>query len=509
MAKGEDTLDTGRLGEIRSRLGANLPSDWKLTTLGETFKWGSGGTPTRTDPRYYGGDIPWLIIGDLNDGVVAESNTMITEEGLRESSAKWVEPGSVLLAMYGSIGKLGVSGRRLTTNQAIAFTKPDPVDTKYLFYYLMYTRGDLASLGKGATQKNISQTVIKAFPFVLAPLEQQKRIVAEIEKQFSRLDEAVANLKRVKANLKRYKAAVLKAAVEGKLTEAWRKQHPDAEPTSQLLQRILAEHRAKWEQAQLAKMQAKGKAPKDDAWKKKCSEPAVPNTTVLPELPAGWQWVSWETVLDFEEGAFKRGPFGSALTKAIFVETGYKVYEQYCPINDDPSFARYFVTEKKFKEMEGFAVKAGDFLISCSGVTLGRITQIPEDYEPGIINQALLRVRLNNSLIDDGYFLRLFRSPYFQKRIFDNSQGAAIPNVKGVKELKAIPIPLPPIEEQMALSSLIDEQMSIITNAMQQVDANIKRAERLGQSTLSRAFSGLTYMNERHPNKPSSNGRQC
>ncbi len=119
----------------------------------------------------------------------------------------------------------------------------------------------------------------------LPPRKQQKRIVAEIEKQFSRLDEAVANLKRVKANLKRYKAAVLKAAVEGKLTEEWRKAHPDVEPASKLLDRILAERRAKWEEAELAKMEAKGKAPKNDKWKAKYKEPTAPDTADLPELP--------------------------------------------------------------------------------------------------------------------------------------------------------------------------------------------------------------------------------
>ena len=101
----------------------------------------------------------------------------------------------------------------------------------------------------------------------LAPLNEQKRIVAEIEKQFSRLDEAVDNLKRVKANLKRYKASVLKAAVEGKLTEEWRKANPDVEPAGKLLERILAERRKKWEETELAKMYTKGlPAPKKGLW---------------------------------------------------------------------------------------------------------------------------------------------------------------------------------------------------------------------------------------------------
>ena len=112
----------------------------------------------------------------------------------------------------------------------------------------------------------------------------------------------------------------------------------------------------------------------------------------------------WEAVLAHEEGAFKRGPFGSSIKKEFFVASGFKVYEQYCPINDDPSFVRYYITEEKYKELEGFAVRERDLLISCSGVTLGRITQIPKQYEKGVINQALLRVRTNSKIIDDPYF---------------------------------------------------------------------------------------------------------
>lgn len=208
----EEKVDNTRLGNIRRQFEGVIPDSWELTTLGEAFKWRSGGTPLRTNPRFYGGDIPWLIIGDLNDGLVTEAATSITEEGLASSATRWVEEGSVLLAMYGSIGKLGIAGKPLTTNQAIAFTKADPHDAKYLFYFLMYSRESLASLGKGATQKNISQAVIKEYPFPLAPLPQQRRIVEAIELQLGRLDAAVAGLVAAKAKLKRYKQAVLKAA---------------------------------------------------------------------------------------------------------------------------------------------------------------------------------------------------------------------------------------------------------------------------------------------------------
>ena len=179
-------------------------------------------------------------------------------------------------------------------------------------------------------------------------------------------------------------------------------------------------------------VRAKGKDPKKAIYE----ELQSPSTSELPVLPEHWQWVTWEMLLAHEDGAFRRGPFGSTLRKSIFVESGYKVYEQYCPINDDCSFGRYYITPEMFKKLKSFEVKAGDFLISCSGVTLGRITQVPEGSDEGIINQALLRVRINNKIIDDKYFLYCFRAPFFQKLLFVNSTGSAIPNLKGVKEFK-------------------------------------------------------------------------
>ncbi len=154
--------------------------------------------------------------------------------------------------------------------------------------------------------KQFQVQICEQFKFPLAPLDQQKLIVAEIEKQFSRLDEAVAALKRIQANLKRYKASVLKAAVEGKLTEEWRSRRgtlqraPTKDETgADLLKRILVERRKKWEEDYIKKyVGAHGHAPKDDSWKKKYKEPATPDTSNLPELPKGWVWVRLGQLLD-------------------------------------------------------------------------------------------------------------------------------------------------------------------------------------------------------------------
>ena len=355
------------------------------------------------------------------------------------------------------------------------------VEPGFLFYAVQTNDfiDALCEKVQGALYPAVRPRDVSSFStFLPTSLTEQKRIVAEIEKQFTRLEAGMTALRRVQANLKRYRAAVLKAACEGRLvpTEAVLAKtvnHKSKfETGEELLVRILAERRKNW--------QGRGKY----------KEPIAPDFTNLPKLPESWSWVSWEMVLAYEAGAFKRGPFGSALTKSIFVQQGFKIYEQYCPINDDCSFARYYITEEKFKELQSFEVKAGDYLISCSGITLGRITRVPEQFERGIINQALLRVRINEDVINHRYFLHLFRSALFQKAIFDNSTGSAIPNVKGVKELKAMAIPLPPLAEQTRIVAEVERRLSVVEELEVVVSANLQRATRLRQSILQKAFVG-------------------
>jgi type I restriction enzyme S subunit len=174
----------------------------------------------------------------------------------------------------------------------------------------------------------------------------------------------------------------------------------------------------------------------------------------------------------------------------MFVKSGYKVYEQYCPINDDCSFERYYITDEKFKELNSFSVKQGDFLISCSGVTLGRITQVPDKFKEGVINQALLRLRINKDFVNEKFFIYYFRSPFFQKQIFDNSTGSAIPNIKGVNELKVIPVPLLTKAEQTQIILEIESRLSVCDKVEQTINESILKAEVLRQSILKKAFEG-------------------
>ena len=186
-----------------------LPQGWAWATLAEVAQWGSGGTPRKSEPQYYGGEIPWAVIGDLNDGIVETCKERITSQGLSESNCKLVKPGTVLLAIYGaSIGRLGIAGTTMATNQAIAFAVPR-INRWYLFYYLLSQRLLLLAAGQGGAQKNISQTIVKAWSIPVPPTAEQKRIVKSIEETLSSVDGIADTLGLLLDKLELLRSAIL------------------------------------------------------------------------------------------------------------------------------------------------------------------------------------------------------------------------------------------------------------------------------------------------------------
>lgn len=208
----------------------------------------------------------------------------------------------------------------------------------------------------------------------------------------------------------------------------------------------------------------------------------------LDNLPVEWCLTDWVNITNTEDG-FKRGPFGGSLKKEIFVAIGYAVYEQYAPINDDCTRFRYFIDEDKYQELEKFSVEENDFLISCSG-TMGRITQVPVGAPKGVINQALLRIRLIKSAIDSRYFLYLFKSPEFQNEILSGAVGGAIVNLASVKELKEIKIPLPALAEQQEIVRQLDVMLAQVEQIKARLDAIPAILKKFRQSVLADAVSG-------------------
>jgi type I restriction enzyme S subunit len=177
----------------------------------DVLTWGSGGTPKTTVKEYYeNGDIAWVNISDLNDGIVTTTKNRITSLGLSDSSAKMIPIGTLMIAMYGaSIGKLGITGIECCTNQAIAYAQNlKGLHVKFLFHYLLLMKEKLVSLGKGGAQPNISQSLLKELPIAFPPIKVQEHIVFKIEELFSELDKAVEALETIQQQLAVYRQAV-------------------------------------------------------------------------------------------------------------------------------------------------------------------------------------------------------------------------------------------------------------------------------------------------------------
>ncbi|EGS2293603.1 restriction endonuclease subunit S, partial [Campylobacter coli] len=210
----------------------------------------------------------------------------------------------------------------------------------------------------------------------------------------------------------------------------------------------------------------------------------------MTNLPQGWKMETLGEILSSDKYSIKRGPFGSTLKKSFFVEKGIRIFEQYNPINNDPHWKRYFISHEKFQELEAFKATEGDLLISCSG-TLGKIVELPKDTEMGIINQALLKIRLNNIKILNSYFIYYFNSPIMQEKILESTLGSAIKNIASVKILKQIEIPLPPLKKQERIVGILDESFAKIDESIKILEQNLLNLDELMQSALQKAFNPL------------------
>jgi len=499
-----------------------LPASWKIVRLGDICKTTSGGTPSRTRSDFYGGAIPWVKSGELCDGIVSIIEETITEEGLKNSSAKVFTKGSLLIALYGAtVGKLGILSCDAATNQAVCGIFPSEViETKYLFWYLRSIRSELIDKGQGGAQPNISQGIVKEIQVPLAPLNAQHKVVAEIEKQFSRLDEAIASLKRIQANLKRYKAAVLKAAVEGKLTEQWRKDHPAVEPADQLLKRILTERRPKWEESVGAKqgvsaspgfgavginngdcnkgeagesfasplpqMKTKGIKPKDDSWKKRYKEPAGPDTNNLPELPEGWVWIRLGAL---QVDVFD-GPFGSNLKSTDYVSNGVRVIRlENIGSREFIDGKESFVTEQKYEQLKKHTVGHGDIIFSSFVANETRVVMLPGHIKKAINKADCFCVRINDEAINKRYIETFLATRTAYEQLVGEVHGATRPRIN-TTQLKDCHVSMPPLAEQNEIVSELDRRLSVTEELETTIETNLKRAERLRQMILQQAFSG-------------------
>ena len=447
-------------------------TSWRWATMGDIADVVGGGTPRTADPtNFEGGEIPWLTPADLSGYTgkfVSHGGRFITQKGLDSSSARLLPAGTVLFTSRAPIGYVAIASNPIATNQGFkSFVLKENVLPEYVYWWLKGAKQMAEGLASGTTFLELSGASAKKLPIPIAPYERQREIVAEIEKQFSRLDEAVANLKRVKANIKRYKAAVLKAAVEGRLVETEaelaRREGRSYETGAQLLQGILETRRSQW--------QGKGKY----------KDPAAPDTTDLPGLPEGWVWATADQVADKitdgEHISPKVLPSGVPLLSA-------KDVRDYGLVFDD---AKYISAEDAVKFRSRCDPEQGDILIVSRGATVGRTCRVSLDRNFCLMGSVIL-MKLN-SLVDSNYALSALKAGFVLTRLTAVS-GSTAQQAIYIRDIRPLPLPLPPLSEQHRIVAEADCLLSFANEAEAQVNANLQRAERLRQSILAKAFSG-------------------
>ncbi len=328
-----------------------------------------------------------------------------------------------------------------------------------------------------------------ALEFPLAPPREQSRIVDALDSYLSRLDAAVASLEAAQAKLKAYRASVLKAAVEGRLvpTEASlaSAEKRDYEPADVLLKRILTERRRRWEEAELAKLKASGKSPKDDKWKAKYEEPKPPDTKGLPELPEGWCWASVGALAEVSGGLTKNAARDQLPRRLPYLRVA-NVYANELNLDEIKEIG---VTDD---ELPRVALQPGDLLVvegNGSVDQIGRVALWDGAVSQMVHQNHLIKARFGHRPLER-WALTWLLSPGGRRAIVEVASSTSGLHTLSISKVENLPIPLPPLAEQTQILDDVDAASSIVAATGSAIDGDRKRCIRLRQSVLKWAFEG-------------------
>lgn len=441
--------------------------EWQTKKLREVCKnITSGGTPSRTNSEYFGGNTPWLKIGDLNNSTVYDSTEKITKKGLESSSANLLPKNTVLIAMYGAtIGKTAILGSECATNQAIcALQCSDLLEPDFLHYFLKSQYFKIRNMAEGAAQPNINQNKIKELEISFPPRDLQKKIVQKLDYILGQLEEkkkTIAPLQEI-SKLKILAHAtyqnVLRSALSGELTKQINNGHSTLDRTS----KKITVHTSNSNRIEF----------KD-----------------FPKLPCDWDWVTMEeaTVLitDGDHQTPPRLSDGKPMLSAKNIRDGYIDWKNI-----------QYVSDRDFqKSLKRCNPTRGDILMVCVGATIGRAAIVDTD-EPFMLVRSVALLR-TSSKIHPHYLLAVINYSETQKHMMSNRNISAQPGLY-LSQIKKIPIPLPPLKEQEYIIEKLrnyKEKINIINNnAIEKIIENrirlVSQYDYLTRQILEYAFSG-------------------
>lgn len=458
-------------------MSSGTPIGWKSVELREVGKIVTGSTPPKARQEYYGGNFPFVKPGELLHCPISESTDRLSDVG--SEVADVVPAGSVLVSCIGNLGKTGLATRSVAFNQQINAIVPHiPEHSKWVFYAVQTSdfASQIAAVSSATTIAIVNKGKFSTLKIPLAPLPEQKRIVAEIEKQFTRLDAGIAALKRTQANLKRYRAAVLKSACEGKLVpteaELAKTKGRKYETGAQLLQRILTERRKNW------------------SGRGKYKEPAAPDTANLPALPEGWVYATVEQLGVVGEQPVLTGPFGTNLGREDFTESGVPLLTISCLQDTGIKLEKAeFISTEKARELKKYMLRPGDLLFSRMA-SVGRAGIVGESLRGALFNYHIMRLRLESTALLAKFYMAYVRgSVQVESYLREVNHGATRAGIN-TEQLINMPVALPPFAEQARIVEEVERRLSMVEELESLVETNLQRATKLRQSILQKAFSG-------------------
>lgn len=409
-------------------------------------------------PLKYGKSLPAAVRDSAGSVPVYGSSGVVGSH-----SAALTNGPVIIVGRKGNVGAVYYSAVPCWPIDTSYFTEPPSGHDPRYYRYLLDSLG-LARLDKSTAIPGLSRDDYNAVEVVIHPPEQQAEVVAEIEKQFSRLDEAVTNLQRVKANLKRYKASVLKAAVEGRLVETEasiaQREGRSYETGEQLLQRILGERRLKW------------------AGKGKYKEPIPIDTACIGTTPEGWSWAAVEmvcvSIVDCPHSTAKFQPNGYPCVDTTWMTTEGLVVDR----------ARYVDEATYLDRISRLAPKPGDIVFAREG-TIGTAVLIPDRMTP-CLGQRVMLLRTSQEYLN-GLLVHVLHSEVVKSQYRAQALGSTVAHIN-VGDVKRFAIPVPPLAEQVRILNEAECHLSIIREIEVVVESNLLRVQALRRATLMKNF---------------------
>ena len=464
---------------------SETPQGWQVIRLGDVCEPSQYGYTAKAGPS---GNIRFLRTTDITSGPIDWDSVPFCTVDDETREKYLLHDGDVVISRAGSVGYSCLIRQPQPSVFASYLIRFRPKINADYFKYFLLTPNYWNAIGEqslGIAVQNVNATNLSEIDVPIAPAAEQTRIVDKLEELLSGLDAGVAELKAAQKKLGQYRQSLLKAAVEGALTAEWRSNNTPAETGVQLLERILAERRARWEAKQIAKFKTQGKAPPKD-WQKKYPEPVQPDTTDLPELPEGWVWASLDMLGEIASGVAK----GTKRDVKVKVrEVPYlrvaNVQRGYLDLTEVKTI---LATERDIAEL---TLQAGDILFNEGGDRdkLGR-GWVWRDEVANCIHQNHV-FRMRPYLPDVLPELISHHGNTFGKTWFQNA-GKQTTNLASINMtmLRMFPVPLGPAQEQRELLNQLEAEVEHLSRQEQAVELGLKQCIAQRQNILRAAFSG-------------------